>query len=340
MTTNIDDIAGMMVSKGQGILAADESTGTIGKRFDGINLANTEDNRRDYRELLFSTSDAMNNYIGGVILFEETLHQSAANGSPLTDLITNANAVIGIKVDKGIKDIDGTNGESLTQGLDGLESRLSSYYDAGARFAKWRAVIAIGDGLPTQSAIDANADALAHYAIACQKAGIVPIVEPEVQMDKPPADHTLEQCHQATDAVLKSVFEKLSEQSVRLEGMVLKPNMVVSGINGTQGSPSEIAESTYAVLKSRVPNAVAGIAFLSGGQSDIMATENLNALNAMYPDAPWPLTFSYGRALQEECRKVWSGDASNIAAAQSAFTHRAKMNSLASLGEYSTSLES
>ena len=341
MVDSIDDIAGKMVSSGKGILAADESTGTIGKRFDTIGLENTEDNRRAYRELLLSCGDAMNNYISGVILFEETLNQSASTGASFVDMISDSGAIVGIKVDKGLVDFEGNSGESLTQGLDGLEDRLRVYYDLGARFAKWRAVISIGSGLPTSGAIDANADALAHYARACQNVNMVPIVEPEVQMDKPPADHSVSRCRDATDAILKSVFEKLSEQGVRLEGIVLKPNMVVAGINASdQGSSDEIAEHTYSVLSSCVPNSVAGIAFLSGGQSDITATENLNCLNALYPDAPWPLTFSYGRALQDECRNVWSGDSANITAAQSAFTHRARMNSLASLGEYKSELES
>ncbi len=339
MSERIEDIAEAMVQRGQGILAADESTGMIKKRFDSIDVENTEDNRRAYREMLFRSTDAMNNNIAGVILFEETLHQKAADGTPFVDLIRAAGAVPGIKVDKGAQPLSGRRGEKVTEGLDGLRDRLKGYHEAGARFAKWRAVIDIDDALPTYGGIKANAHALARYAALCQEAGIVPIVEPEVQMDGEPGDHSIERCHEVTAAVLKSVFSELADQNVKLEGIVLKPNMVVPGSNAhRQVSPEEVAAHTVGVLKRCVPSAVPGIAFLSGGQSDIEATANLNAMNAGY-DLPWALTYSYGRALQAAALKAWGGKSENADAASQAFAHRARMNGLASTGEWNEGLE-
>ncbi len=339
MSERIEDIAKAMVQAGQGILAADESTGTIKKRFDSIGVENTEDNRRDYREMLFRSAKAMNSNISGVILFEETLFQKAEDGTPLVDLIKAAGAVAGIKVDMGAHPLAGHKGETVTEGLDGLRGRLEKYYEAGARFAKWRAVISINDNLPTRGGILANAHALARYAALCQEAGIVPIVEPEVQMDADPADHTIERCHEVTSAVLKTVFDELHNQNVKLEGMVLKPNMVVPGSKcSKQCSPEEVAERTVAVLKQTVPAAVAGIAFLSGGQNDTEATANLNAINAGH-DLPWPVTYSYGRALQAACLKAWCGKAANVSVAEAAFSHRAKMNGMAALGQWNKNLE-
>ena len=339
MSERLEDIAAKMVTPGKGILAADESTSTIKKRFDSIGVDNTEDNRRDYREMLFRSDEAMRESISGVILFEETLYQKAADGTHLTDLIKNADAVPGIKVDKGAKALAAYAGETVTEGLDGLRDRLEAYYDAGARFAKWRGVIAISDSLPTTYAIKANAHALARYAVLCQEQGIVPIVEPEVLMDGAPADHTIDRCAQVTDAVLTAVFEELHEARVMLEGMVLKPNMVIDGKNARTASVEEVAEKTLTVLKNTVPPAVAGIAFLSGGQSDEEATAHLSAMNARGGEIPWPLTFSYGRALQAAALSAWSGKAENVAAGQRAFTHRARMNSLAAQGNWSKDQE-
>ncbi len=339
MSERIEDIAKAMVKAGQGILAADESTGTIKKRFDSIGVENTEDNRRDYREMLFRSKEAMSNNISGVILFEETLFQKAKDGTPLVELIKAMGAVPGIKVDMGAHPLAGYEGETVTDGLDGLRGRLEKYYQAGARFAKWRGVIAINDNLPTQGGIQANAHALARYAALCQEAGIVPIVEPEVQMDADPANHTIERCRDVTSAVLDSVFNELHNQNVKLEGMILKPNMVVPGSKCTvQPGPEEVASHTIAVLKQAVPSAVAGIAFLSGGQSDEEATANLSAINAL-GDLPWPVTYSYGRALQAACLKAWGGKQANLAAGEAAFTHRAKMNGLAAQGQWNEGLE-
>ena len=339
MSERIEDIAQAMVLPGQGILAADESTGTIKKRFDSIGVENTEANRQAYREILFRSKQAMNDYVSGVILFEETLHQKAADGTPFVDLIRAAGAVPGIKADKGAQALAGYPGQTVTEGLDGLRGRLKDWHAAGARFAKWRAVITITGTLPTYGGIKANAHALARYAALCQEAGIVPMVEPEVQMDADPADHTIERCHEVTSAVLRATFNELYAQNVKLEGMVLKPNMVVPGSKcARQCSPEEVAEHTVGVMKREVPAAVAGIAFLSGGQSDLEATANLNAIN-LGSEIPWPFLYSYGRALQAASLKAWGGDSANVPAAQAAFTHRAKMNSLASLGKWNAKHE-
>lgn len=338
MSERIEDIAQAMVAKGKGILAADESSGTIKKRFDSIGVESTETTRRDYREMLFRAEEAMRNYISGVILYEETLYQKAADGTPLVELIRNAGSIAGIKVDKGAKDLPGRPGETVTEGLDGLRERLAGYYEAGARFAKWRAVIAISDSLPSWAAIRANAHALARYAALCQEARIVPIVEPEVLMDGKPATHSIDRCAEVTELVLQTVFAELHEAGVKLEGMVLKPNMVIDGKNARKAGVEEVAEKTVRCLKRTVPAAVPGIAFLSGGQSDEEATAHLSAMNSM-GNLPWNLTFSYGRALQAAALAAWKGNNANFAAAQRAFVHRARMNGLAASGKWTQELE-
>jgi fructose-bisphosphate aldolase, class I len=340
MSERLEDIAQAMVADGKGILAADESSGTIKKRFDSIGVESTEDNRRDYREMLFRADDAMKNCISGVILFDETIRQKAADGTPLVDLIKAAGAVPGIKVDAGAKPMAGFPGEKVTEGLDGLRERLKEYYDLGARFAKWRAVIDIADGTPTWGSLKADAHALARYAALCQEAGIVPIVEPEVLMDGPVATHDADRCYDVTEWALNTVFDELFQNRVLLEGMILKPNMVIAGKNASrQASADEVAEKTVRCLKSCVPAAVPGIAFLSGGQSDEEATRHLSLMNAMGP-LPWKLTFSYGRALQAAALSAWRGKPENVAAAQAAFSHRARMNGLAAMGKWSAEQES
>ncbi len=335
--TALNTIARAMVARGKGILAADESTGTIKKRFDAIGVENTEGNRRDYRELLFRTEAAMTQHISGVILFDETIRQRAEDGTPLVEIIAESGAIPGIKVDKGAKPLAAGPGETVTEGLDGLRERLIEYHGLGARFAKWRAVIDIaGSTVPSQTAILTNAHALARYAALCQENNIVPIVEPEVLMD---GDHDIERCAEVSHWVLEAVFQQLYEQRVALEGMVLKPNMAISGKKcATQAGVEEVAEKTLMVLKRCVPAAVPGIAFLSGGQSDVEATAHLNAMNA-YGPLPWALTFSYGRALQAAPQKAWGGKAQNVAKAQAAFAHRARMNSLATTGAWKPEIE-
>jgi fructose-bisphosphate aldolase class I len=331
----LNAVAEAMVAPGRGILAADESTATIKKRFDSIGVENTEENRRDYRELMFRAKEAMS-YVSGVILYDETIWQNAADGTPLVELINAANALPGIKVDRGFGDLPGFPGEVITYGLDGLGERLLKYYERGARFAKWRAVIDIADGIPTAGAVKANAHMLARYAALCQAHQIVPIVEPEVLMD---GAHSIERCEEVTRFVLNAVFRELYDQRVALEGMVLKPNMVVPGKKSArQASVEEVARRTIEVLKQTVPSAVPGIAYLSGGQSDEEATAHLDAMNRI-GGFPWKMTFSYGRALQAAPQKAWSGRKENVPAAQAAFLHRARMNGLASLGEWERSLE-
>lgn len=336
---NLDElnkVAQAMVAPGKGILAADESTGTIKKRFDAINTENTEDNRRDYRELMFRTTEAMKNHISGVILYDETIWQKAKDGTPLVDIIKKAGALPGIKVDEGVKPLPNCPGEVVTIGLDKLADRLPKYYDQGARFAKWRAVIDVGAGIPSYDCIHANAHALARYAALCQAAQIVPIVEPEVLMD---GDHDADTCEKVTTWILKETFQELFYAKVPLEGIVLKPNMIVPGKKSAkQISIEEVAARTVKVLKNCVPGSVPGIAFLSGGQSDEDATAHLDAMNKI-GNLPWALTFSYGRALQAAPQKAWSGKSENIAAAQRAFNHRAKMNGLAALGQWKSDLE-
>ncbi|MBY8965065.1 fructose-bisphosphate aldolase class I [Algiphilus sp. NNCM1] len=329
------DTAKKMVAPGRGILAADESTGTIKKRFDSISVESTEENRRAYRDLLFTTPGA-EEYISGAILFEETLYQNTSDGTPFAKLLADRDIVPGIKVDKGAKPLAGAEGETVTEGLDGLRERLAEYHEAGARFAKWRAVITIGEGLPTNYAIATNAHALARYAALCQEAGIVPIVEPEVLMD---ADNTIEVCEAVTRDVLNATFAELAKQRVLLEGMVLKPNMVISGKQcAVQADVETVANATLRTLKRCVPSAVPGIAFLSGGQSDELATKHLDAMNKQ-GSAPWSLTFSYGRALQAAALKAWGGNSANTEVAQKAFFHRAKLNGLAATGRYSEAME-
>lgn len=336
-TERLEDIAIAMVADGKGILAADESSGTIKKRFDTIGLASTPDSRRDYREMLFRSKDAMTNYISGVILYDETIRQNAADGTPLADIIRQAGSIPGIKVDAGAQPLAGFPGETITEGLDGLRARLAEYHKLGARFAKWRGVISISGNLPTWGAVKQNAQALARYAALCQEAGIVPIIEPEVLMDGIPGDHAIDRCYEVTEWVLKTVFTELYDARVVLEGMILKPNMIIDGKNARKASVEEVAEKTVRCLKSTVPATVPGIAFLSGGQSDEEATAHLSAMNAY--DLPWKLTFSYGRALQAAALKAWGGKPENIAAGQRAFTHRAYMNSLAALGGWKPDLE-
>ena len=332
----LNRVAKAMVAPGKGILAADESGGTITKRFTAIGVESTESSRRDYRELLFRAAKAMADRISGVILFDETIRQKAADGTALVAVIEKAGSIPGIKVDKGTKPLPFSPGETITDGLDGLRERLIEYRDLGAKFCKWRAVIDIGPGIPSYNCINANAHALARYAALCQEENLVPIVEPEVLMD---GDHEIGRCEEVTEFVLKTVFQELYYARVKLEGMVLKPNMVVPGKKSAkQASDTEIAERTLRVLKACVPAAVPGIAFLSGGQSDVEATARLNAMNRI-GDLPWRLSFSYGRALQAAPQKAWSGKAENKAAAQAAFAHRAEMNGLATLGKWSAELE-
>jgi fructose-bisphosphate aldolase class I len=339
---DLNKVAVAMVAPGKGLLAADESSGTIKKRFDDINVVSTEETRRDYREMLFRSSEAMTRYISGVILYDETIWQNAGDGTPLVKIIEQTGAIPGIKVDEGTQALPNCPGELITAGLDKLAERLKKYYDRGARFAKWRAVIDIsgrgtgGRDIPTMTAIHVNAHALARYAALCQAAQIVPIVEPEVLMD---GAHDIDRCYEVTERVLNKTFQELRIQRVALEGMILKPNMVVSGKKSAkQASVAEVAEKTIRLLKACVPAAVPGIAFLSGGQSDEDATAHLNAMNRI-GGLPWRLTFSYGRALQAAPQKAWSGKAENVAAGQRAFIHRARMNSLASQGEWKAELE-
>ena len=332
----LNKIATAMVAPGKGILAADESGGTIKKRFDAIGVEATETSRRDYRELLFRSAKAMADRISGVILFDETIRQKAEDGALLVKVIEQAGSIPGIKVDKGAKPLAFSPGGTITEGLDGLRERLIEYRDLGARFCKWRAVIDIGPGIPSYNCISANAHALARYAALCQEEDLVPIVEPEVLMD---GDHDIDRCDEVTEFVLKMVFQELYYAKEKLEGMVLKPNMVVPGKKSAkQASDAEIAEKTLRVLKACVPAAVPGIAFLSGGQSDVEATARLDAMNKV-GGVPWRLSFSYGRALQAGPQKAWSGKAENKPAAQAAFAHRAEMNGLATLGQWKPELE-
>lgn len=338
---DLNKIARAMVAPGKGLLAADESSGTIKKRFDAIGVESTDDTRRDYRELLFRAREAMSSAISGVILYDETIWQDAKDGTPLIRLIEETGAIPGIKVDEGTQPLPNCPGESVTVGLDKLAERLPAYYERGARFAKWRGVIDIGkssagDRIPSMTAIAVNAHALARYAALCQQAQIVPIVEPEVLMD---GDHDIDRCVEVTTRVLNKTFQELRIQRVALEGMILKPNMAVSGAKSAkQAGVDEVAEKTVRMLKNCVPASVPGIAFLSGGQSDQDATAHLDAMNRI-GGLPWPLTFSYGRALQAAPQRAWSGKIDNVAAAQQAFTHRARMNSLAASGNWTAEQE-
>jgi len=328
-------IAQAMVVKNKGILAADESSSTIKKRFDGIKVESTEEQRRNYREMLFTAPGAAD-YISGVILYDETIRQKTKDGTPFPEYLTKKGIIPGIKVDTGAKPLAGFKGETITEGLDGLRERLVEYHKLGARFAKWRAVIDIADGIPTSFAVAANAQALARYAALCQENGIVPIVEPEVLMD---GGHSIERCEEVTSAVLQTVFNQLFEHRILLEGMILKPNMIISGKKAAnRAGPEQVAEATVRTLKRHVPPAVPGIAFLSGGQSSAEATLHLSLMNKN--PLPWSLTFSYGRALQDDALKTWGGSASHYAAGQKEMAKRAKLNSLATTGSYSSSMES
>ena len=335
---SLPEIANAMVEKGRGILAADESTPTCTKRFDSIGVESTEANRNAYRDMLFSTP-GMEEFISGVILFDETLRQSTVkDNTPYPEYLTNLGVIPGIKVDKGAHPLPGSDGEKITEGLDGLDARLKEYFNLGARFSKWRAVITIGESSPSSTCVTANAHALARYAALCQENGLVPIVEPEILMD---GSHTIEDSFVITEEVLHSTFYELYGQDVLLEGMVLKPNMVLSGYECSEkASVEDVAELTVTVLKRCVPSAVPGIAFLSGGQSDEDATAHLNAMNQILGEnSPWNLTYSYGRALQAPALKAWGGKEEHVSVAQDAFYKRAKLNSLATKGEYSTEME-
>jgi len=333
---DLESVAAAMVAADKGILAADESSGTIKKRFDKIALESTEESRRAYRELLFTTPD-MAKSISGVIFYDETLRQKTSGGVPFTEYLTKLGVLPGIKVDAGAKALAGFPNETITEGLDGLRERLAEYYRLGARFAKWRAVIDIGAGFPTAYAIQANAHALARYAALCQEQNIVPIVEPEVLMD---GAHTLERCEEVTDAVLAEVFQQLHGHRIHLEGMILKPNMVISGKKCPQrATPDQVAAATVRCLKRHVPGAVPGIAFLSGGQSPAEATLHLSLMNAL-GRLPWQLTFSYGRALQDAALSAWGGKSANVAAGQREFGRWARLNGLARSGRFKAGMES
>ena len=333
--SQLADVARAIVAPGKGILAADESTGTIEKRFKSIDVESTEKNRRDYREMLFRTQ-GVEEFISGVILFDETIRQSAADGTRLVELLEDKGIIPGIKVDKGAKQLAGSPTEKVTEGLDGLRERLGEYRGLGAKFAKWRAVITIGNDIPSDYCLDANAHALARYAALCTEAGIVPIVEPEVLMDGP---HSLERCYEVTERTLRKVFGALYAQRVKLEEILLKPNMVLSGTEcPTQASVRQVAEATLACFRNAVPAAVPGIVFLSGGQSDELASAHLSEMNEL-GGGPWELSFSYGRALQHPALKAWGGKAANVAAGQKAYYHRAKCNGAARYGKYSEAMK-
>lgn len=335
VVSELAKVAQAMVAPGRGILAADESTGTIGKRFQGIQVENTEEHRRAYRDMLF-TAKALGEHISGVILYDETLRQKSADGTPFPVLLQRHGVIPGIKVDAGAKDMALCPGETVTEGLDGLAKRCAEYVQLGAKFAKWRAVITIGAQIPSEACIEANAHALARYGAICQQAGLVPIIEPEVLMD---GTHDIDRCEAVTEATLRAVFAALASQRVKLEEMVLKPSMVISGKDcPKQASVSEVAARTLAVLKRTVPAAVPGIAFLSGGQSDELASAHLDAMNRL-GGGPWALTFSYGRALQQPSLKAWKGAPANVPAAQAALLHRARMNGMAALGQYQAAME-
>ncbi len=329
--TKLVDTAQMLVAGAKGLLAIDESTPTCDKRFAKLGIPQTETTRRSYRELIVSTP-GLAECISGVILYDETIREQTEDGTFFVDAVRTAGMIAGIKVDLGAKDMAGCPGERLTEGLDGLRDRLGAYARAGARFAKWRAVIAIADGLPTRACIEANAHALARYAVTCQQAGLVPAVEPEVLMD---GAHSLERCREVTEIVLRTVFDELITQRVELEGMILKPNMVVPGSGcAVQPSVAAVAEATVACLRRVVPAAVPGIAFLSGGQSGEVASARLNAMNAQLGAQPWALTFSFGRAIQYPALDIWRGDANNVVAAQQALLHRARCDRAARRGAY------
>ena len=333
---DLEATARAVVAPGKGILAADESFSTIEKRFKAIQVESTEENRRAYRQMLFTTP-GISEFISGTILFDETIRQKASDGRTLVEILESAGVIPGIKVDKGAMPLAGAPGEKVTEGLDGLRERLAEYADLGAKFTKWRAVIAIGDGIPSRSCIEANAEALARYAALSQEAGLVPIVEPEVLMD---GDHTIERCFEVTQVTLQVVLSRLALHRVVPEGMLLKPNMVLSGKDSsTQAGVDEVARQTLKCLKRSVPGAVPGIVFLSGGQSNQKATAHLNAMNALDELLPWQLSFSYGRALQDPPLRAWLGKEANTRKAQQAFYQRARLNGAARFGKYRDAME-
>jgi fructose-bisphosphate aldolase, class I len=335
-TTDLEITARSIVADGKGILAADETVPTVTKRLAALAIESTRDSRRDYREM-FLTTPGIAEFISGVILQDETIHQRSSKGAPLADVLAQQGILPGIKVDNGAKPLAGARGERITEGLDGLRDRLTAYREIGARFAKWRAVIAIGDGLPTAACVHANAHALARYATLCQEQGLVPIVEPEVLMDGP---HTIERCEEVTGHVLQEVFDALFDQKVSLEGMLLKPNMVISGDECARQAPvQEVASATLRCLSHHVPAAVPGVVFLSGGQDHLLATRHLSAINQLDGPKPWKLSFSYGRALQDEALEAWRGKSENLPAGKRAFYHRAKCDSAAALGRYDSAME-
>jgi fructose-bisphosphate aldolase class I len=335
MADNLEEIARALVAPGKGILAADESDGTIKKRFDSIGVESTEENRRAYRDMLFTTEGAAD-HISGVILYDETIRQSSEDGTPFPQLLERQGIIPGIKVDKGAKDLAGAPGEQITEGLDGLRERLAEYRELGARFTKWRAVITIGEDMPSEYCLWTNAHALARFGTLSQEAGLVPIIEPEVLMD---GDHSIETSFDVTSKTLHAVFTELRDQKVWFEQMLLKPNMVLSGYDASdRAGVQEVTEQTIRCFRRHVPAAVPGIVFLSGGQTDEDATAHLNAMNAMGPH-PWELSFSYGRALQAPALKAWGGAAENVGAGQAAYLHRAKMNGLARSGSYAPDME-
>ena len=335
-TSTLVDTARAIVADGKGLLAADETVGTITKRFAAAGIESTADSRREFRELFFATPKIAP-FLGGAIMHDETIRQKAADGMPLVDVLARQGIIPGIKVDTGAKRLAGWPGEFVTEGLDGLRDRLEAYHQMGARFAKWRAVFVIDDGLPSVACIHANAHALARYAGLCQEQGLVPIVEPEVLMEGP---HTIDRCEDVTGRVLQSVFNALFDQGVLLEGTLLKPNMIIAGRDcPRQASTEEVAEATLRALRRHVPPAIPGVVFLSGGQTHVQATENLNAINRLDGTKPWKLSFSYGRALQDEAMRVWRGKSENLTAARQAFHHRARCDSAAALGRYDTAME-
>jgi fructose-bisphosphate aldolase class I len=336
MATDLENTARLLVASGKGLLAADETPGTLTRRLDALEIESTPDSRRAYREMFFTTP-AIGEFISGVIMQDETIRQKSSTGIALADLLAQQGIIPGIKVDNGAKPLAGSPGENITEGLDGLRERLKEYRDMGARFAKWRAVIAVSDTLPSATCVKVNAHALARYAALCQEQGVVPIVEPEVLMD---GSHSIERCEEVTGSVLHEVFNALFDQKVSLEGMLLKPNMVISGIKCTRQAPvKEVALATVRCLRRHVPAAVPGIVFLSGGQNHLIATEHLSAINQLDPPKPWKLSFSYGRALQDEALKAWQGKNENLKAGQRAFYHRAKCDSAAALGKYTRAME-
>jgi fructose-bisphosphate aldolase class I len=337
LAQELKNTARAMVAEGKGILAMDESNGTCNRRFEKLGIGTTEENRRAYRELILTTPN-LSNYISGAILYDETIRQSTQEGVPFVKVMTDAGMIPGIKVDTGAKDLAGHPGEKVTEGLDGLRDRIAEYYEMGARFAKWRAVITIGDGIPSDGCLEANAHALARYAALCQEGGLVPIVEPEVLID---GDHTIERCSEVTEKTLHEVFRQLYVQNVAYDQMILKPSMVISGAScPVQAKVEEVATATMGCLLNTVPPAVPGIAFLSGGQSKEQSSAHLNAMNVMFKDqSPWGITFSYARAIQQPALEYWCGNSSNVAEAQKLLLHRAMCNSVASQGAYNAEME-